>query len=272
MIIPLFNMRFSLKLKPIIKWSGGKSREIQCFCHHYPESFDMYIEPFVGGGSVFFDLNFSKNVIADVHEELINFYQQIKEDKVIEIYERVSKLGIDEDTYYFVRDKMDIKKPVDAAIRFYYLRKTAFRGMLRYNRSGKFNIPWGRYKSVNYELIKDSSYVQLLKQTEIKIASFEDIFDTYNDESNFVFLDPPYDTTFKNYGYCQFGREHQERLADLFKSTKNKCLMIIVDSELIRELYSGYIVDSYFKKYMFKIHSGRIGGDTGNQHLIIKNY
>ena len=265
-------MQFNLKLKPLVKWSGGKSREIQRFCHHYPKNFDIYIEPFVGGGSVFFDLNFRKNVIADVHKELINFYQQIKEDKAIEIYEKVSKLEIDEATYYFVRDKMAIETPVDAAIRFYYLRKMAFRGMLRYNKSGKFNIPWGRYKSVNYELIKDNNYTKLLKRTEIKMISFEDIFDIYDDEKNFIFLDPPYDTVFKNYGYCQFGEEHQRKLANLFKSTKSKCLMIIGDSELIRELYSDYIVDSYFKKYVFKIHSGRIGGDSGNQHLIIKNY
>jgi len=265
-------MQSNLKLKPIIKWSGGKSREIQRFCHHYPEDFDVYIEPFVGGGSVFFNLNFNKNIIADVHKELINFYQQIKEDKCLEIYERVSKFGTDEDTYYFVRDKMDIKTPVDEAIRFYYLRKNAFRGMLRYNKSGKFNIPWGRYKSVNYDLIKNPDYVKLLKQTEVNVASFEYIFDTYNDESNFVFLDPPYDSVFKDYGYCQFGEEHQRRLADRFKSTKNKCLMIIGESELIKSLYNGYIVDSYFKKYLFKIHSGRIASDSGNQHLIIKNY
>ena len=259
-------------MKPIIKWSGGKSREIQHFCHHYPKNFDTYIEPFVGGGSVFFDLNFKKNVIADVHKELINFYQQIKEGRSIEIYNRVSGLGSDEVTYYFVRDNMNIKTPVDSAIRFYYLRKNAFRGMLRYNKSGKFNIPWGRYKSVNFELIKDEDYTKLLKRTEVKLASFEDIFNEYNDGGNFVFLDPPYDSVFKNYGYCQFGPEYQKRLANIFKTTKNKCLMIIGDSELIRELYSGYIVDSYFKKYMFKIHSGRVSGDSGNQHLIIKNY
>jgi len=259
-------------LNPIIKWSGGKSREIARFCRHYPKTFDRYIEPFVGGGSVFFDLNFEKNVIADVHEELINFYQQIKEGNALEIYRTVCKWDIDEAFYYFVRDEMDVKTKIEEASRFFYLRKTAFRGMLRYNKSGKFNIPWGRYKTVNYELIKDSRYTELLKRTDVKLASFEKIFNEYNDENNFVFLDPPYDSVFKNYGYCQFGKEHQERLADLFKSTKNKCLMIIGDSELIRRLYSGYIVDSYFKKYMFKIHSGRISGDSGNQHLIIKNY
>lgn len=265
-------MQGNLKLKPLVKWSGGKGREIECFCHHYPDSFDIYIEPFVGGGSVFFDLNFEKNVIADVHKELINFYQQIKEDKALEIYEKVSKLKIDETTYYFVRDEMCIETQVDVAVRFYYLRKTAFRGMLRYNKSGKFNIPWGRYKNANFELIKDFGYVELLKRTDIRLASFEEIFNKYNDENNFVFLDPPYDTVFKNYGYCQFGPEYQEKLAAIFKTTKNKCLMIIGDSELIRDLYSGYIVDSYFKKYVFKIHSGRIGKDSGNQHLIIKNY
>jgi DNA adenine methylase len=259
-------------LSPLVKWSGGKSSEIAKFAHYYPHSFNRYIEPFVGGGGVFFNLNFKNNVIADVHTELINFYTQIKNGHALEIYERVSKFGVEEETYYFVRDKLDVSDPIDDAVRFFYLRKMAFRGMLRYNSKGKFNIPWGRYKSVNFELIKNPDHTDLLKNTDIRLASFETIFQEFNDEGNFVFLDPPYDSKFTNYGYCSFDREYHSRLADLFKATKNKCLLVIGESTFIRDLYKEYIVESYHKKYMFKLYSGRIKDEIDNRHLIIKNY
>ena len=144
--------------------------------------------------------------------------------------------------------------------------------MLRYNSKGKFNIPWGRYKSVNFELIKNPDYTDLLKNTDIRLTSFETIFQEFNDEGNFVFLDPPYDSKFTNYGYCSFDREYHSRLADLFKATKNKCLLVIGESTFIRDLYKEYIVESYHKKYMFKLYSGRIKDEIDNRHLIIKNY
>jgi len=75
-------------MKPLVKWSGGKSKEIKMFKEFYPEKFSTYLEPFVGGGAVFFDLNWSgDNVINDIHSELINFYQQIKEGNASKIYE-----------------------------------------------------------------------------------------------------------------------------------------------------------------------------------------
>jgi len=267
-----FIFDFKPSLKPLVKWSGGKGSEIERFRHHYPKEFKIFIEPFVGGGAVFFNLNHKRNVISDVHEGLVNFYQQIKDGHAIDIYRKVSKLDLSEDTYYYVRDKMDVSNPVDRAVRFYYLRKTAYRGMLRYNKKGKFNIPWGRYEKINFNQIRNPWYTELLKRTDIRLSSFEDIFEEFDNKDNFVFLDPPYDSKFKDYGYCQFGPEYQTNLANIFKSTKNKCLMVIGDSELIRELYKDYIVETYDKKYMFKIHSGRIDDKIDNQHLVIKNY
>lgn len=259
-------------LKPLIKWSGGKGNEIKFFSHHYPSDFKRYIEPFVGGGSVFFNLNFEKNVIADVHEGLINFYTQIHKGRAKEIYKVASDFEFSEQGYYFVRDELEIENNVIRAARFYYLRKTAFRGMLRYNKQGKFNIPWGRYKTLNLEPILDENYTKLLKNTEICLCSFEELFKRFNSPQNFVFLDPPYDSTFTDYGYCKFGKEYQKSLADIFKKTKNRCLLVIGKTPLIEELYQDYIVESYHKKYGFKIHSGRVGNEINIDHLVIKNY
>jgi DNA adenine methylase len=259
-------------LKPLIKWSGGKSDEIKLFEKYFPEHYTRYIEPFVGGGSVYFYLNPVNAVISDVHTELIDLYKNIGNKKGQEIFDFMNENPNDENTYYKVRDKMVINDTLDCAKRFYYQRKTCFRGMLRYNKKGKFNIPFGRYKTINYNEIINKDYENLLGRTEILNKGFEYIFENYNDENNFMFLDPPYDSEFTDYGYCQFGKEEQKKLALLFKNTKIKCLMIIGKTKFIEELYNGYIVAEYGKKYRFKLYDNRIGDEINTKHLIIKNY
>jgi DNA adenine methylase len=175
-------------------------------------------------------------------------------------------------TYYKIRDEMSIHNPLDNAKRFYYQRKTCFRGMLRYNKKGRFNIPFGRYKTIQYDELKNNKYMELLNRTILLNKNFEYIFEHYNDENNFMFLDPPYDSEFTDYGYCQFGKKEHEKLAQLFKQTKIKCLMIIGETDFIRDLYHDYIIDSYEKKYRFKLYNKRIGDNINTKHLIIKNY
>jgi DNA adenine methylase len=171
-----------------------------------------------------------------------------------------------EASYYNVRDIMLVNDTLTSAQRFYYQRKTCFRGMSRYNKNGKFNIPFGRYKTINYETLKNKNYETLLSRTHILCKSFEYIFENYNDEN------PPYDSEFTDYGYCQFDRKEQEKLAKCFKETQIKCLMIIGKTAFIQELYKDYIVDEYDKQYRFKLYDGRVGDEINTKHLIIKNY
>lgn len=259
-------------LKPFIKWSGGKGDEIKMFEKYFPENYDKYIEPFVGGGSVFFYLNPKNAVISDVHIELIDLYKSIGNGKGQEIFDFMKHNPNDENIYYKIRDEMIMNDELDIAKRFYYQRKTCFRGMLRYNKNGKFNIPFGRYKTINYSEIINKDYETLLGRTEILNKSFDFIFENYNNENNFMFLDPPYDSEFTDYGYCQFGKEEQNKLALLFKNTKIKCLMIIGKTNFIEELYRDYIVAEYDKKYRFKLYDNRVGDEINTKHLIIKNY
>lgn len=265
------NNIMSKKLDPLIKWSGGKKDEIKSFITHIPE-FDTYLEPFIGGGAVFFHLKPKKAVITDVHKELIDLYTAIKNGKSDEIYKFMEEHPNEEKVYYEIRDTMVINDYLDRAKQFFYQRKTCFRGMLRYNSKGKFNIPFGRYKTYNFEILKNKDYEKLLQNTKIECKDFSYIFENYNDPNNFMFLDPPYDSEFTNYGYCSFGKKEHEKLAKYFKETKNKCLMIIGKTDFICELYKDYIVDEYDKKYRFKLHSGRIGDEINTKHLIIKNY
>jgi DNA adenine methylase len=271
-LIDLLSNNKKKHLTPLIKWSGGKSDEIKMFDKYFPDSYNLYIEPFVGGGSVYFYLNPDNAVINDIHTELIDLYQSIGEGESDKIYDFMENNPNDEETYYKIRDEMIINDKLDSAKRFYYQRKTCFRGMLRYNKNGKFNIPFGRYKTINYTDLKNKDYELLLNKTEILNKDFNYIFENYNDENNFMFLDPPYDSEFTDYGYCQFGKKEQEELARLFKDTKIKCLMIIGKTKFIEDLYKDYIIDEYDKKYKFKLYDNRIGDEINIKHLIIKNY
>jgi len=266
------NAMTEMRLKPLIKWSGGKSDEIKLFEKYIPANYDTYLEPFIGGGSLYFYLAPQKAVISDVHTELIDLYSCIGDGKAKDIYDFMAANPNDEETYYKIRDKMEIKEKLDNAKRFYYQRKTCFRGMSRYNKSGKFNIPFGKYTTINYSDLQNNDYETLLSRTEILNKGFEHVFDNYNSADNFMFLDPPYDSEFTDYGYCQFGKEEQKNLAQLFKETKIKCLMVIGKTKFIEELYKDYIVDEYDKKYKFKLYAGRVGDEINTKHLVIKNY
>ena len=259
-------------MKPIIKWSGGKKDEINKFKHYIPNEYDTYLEPFIGGGAVYFNTVPKKAVITDVHPDLINLYKAIKNKKSLEIFTFMENHSNDEETYYNIRDNMQINNYLDSAKRFFYQRKTCFRGMLRYNSSGKFNIPFGRYKTYNFDILKNKKYEELLNNTIVECKDFSYIFENYNSSNNFMFLDPPYDSKFTDYGYCSFGKEEHKKLADYFKNTNIKCLMIIGKTPFIEEQYKDYIVEEYDKKYRFKLHSGRIGDEINTKHLVIKNY
>lgn len=270
-------------LKPLCKWSGGKRDEIKQFSKFYPKNFKRFIEPFVGGGAVFFDLNFDGlNVINDIHPELINLYRQIKLGHSNEIFEILSSFGNTEEDYYIVRGggkklKKDQevfipKNDIDRAARFLYLRKSCYRGMIRYNKNGGFNVPWGRYKNLDFKDILNPKYTELLKRTEIMEGDYNLVFEKYNNEENFYFIDQPYDSKFNDYGGDSFTRENQISLFNRFVETNSKCLMVVGGSEFIRDLYKDYIVYEYPKNYSFKLHSGRIGNEINLNHLVITNY
>ena len=281
-------------MQPIIKWTGGKRREIKQFKEYYPDSFDTFVEPFFGGGATYFDLEHDgPAVIADAHEELINFYKVMKKGQGEQLYNmcvnpwhqlekgrKKTDVGTlpegfrvqDEKTYYYVRDYYQPKNALQEAFQFYFLRKSCYRGMLRYGTKGNFNIPYGRYKSINFADLKKPEYAEILQNTKIEKWSFEKVFKKYGPDKNaFFFLDPPYDSEFSNYKHA-FGQREHKLLAEEFKKAKAKCMLVIGKSDLIDELYKGQIRAQYLKKYAFKLRDGRVGKEINNIHYIITNY
>ena len=123
----------------------------------------------------------------------------------------------------------DSKSNFHPATIYFFINKTAYSGMIRYNREGKYNVPYGRYKNFNTELVSEN-HSELLKRSEIYCEDYKKIFDM-SDEDDFIFLDPPYDCVFSNYGNKEmvngFTEKMHKKLSENFKNLKAKDLMVI---------------------------------------------
>ena len=282
-------------MNPILKYRGGKSREIIKFEQYIPHNFDTYIEPFLGGGAVYFHLEPQHAIINDINEKLILFYLNVRNDfdvmrvqldNLQSIYEanqrRFRELKGDtservenrnEELYYSIRDMYNGKIPSEYldGVLYYFINKTAYSGMIRYNQNGEYNVPFGHYPNFNTKIITDE-HSALLQRAQIHHLDYAEIFQmaTAND---FMFLDPPYDCIFNDYGNIDmmngFDEEQHRRLAADFRNLPCKAMMVIGKTPLTEELYGGYIVDEYYKNYAVNIRN-RFKAEA--KHIVVLNY
>lgn len=283
-------------MNPMIKYRGGKSKEITHFVSNMPSDYNRYIEPFFGGGALYFYLEPEKAIINDVNTKLYDFYQEMKTSYPIarkqldeiqciyeenqKIYEAIKKEHPDERMenkneafYYKMRDMFNHKIDLEylEAVIYFYINKTAYSGMIRYNSNGDFNVPFGRYKNLNTKLITNKHY-ELLQRTEIYNKDYSEIFNMAQD-NDFIFLDPPYDCVFSDYGNENykdgFGENEHRRLANDFINLPCKALLVIGKTPLTEELYGKNIIEEYDKSYAVNI---RNRFKTDAKHIIVTNY
>ena len=283
-------------MNPMIKYRGGKSKEISHFISNMPDNYNRYIEPFFGGGALYFYLEPQNAIINDVNTKLYLFYKQMQEeypsvrkqlDELQMVYEQNQKEyeGLkkkhpeervedkNEALYYKIRDMFNhkIESEYLEAVVYFFINKTAYSGMIRYNAKGEYNVPFGRYKNLNTKLITDKHY-ELLKRTEIYNYDYSEIFNMAG-KNDFIFLDPPYDCVFSDYGnetYKDgFGEDEHRRLANDFANLPCKSLLVIGKTALTEELYGKYIVEEYDKSYAVNIRN-RFKADA--KHIIVTNY
>lgn len=259
-------------LKPIMKWAGGKTQLLNELIPRMPEHYGRYIEPFFGGGALFFALKPTNAIIADSNPELINMYQQVAQN-VDGVIEYLSKYSNTEEIFYQVR-ALDWRSlpPSEAAARTLYLNKTCFNGLYRVNKKGAFNTPYGRYKNpkiCDEEHLKQAS--DALKTAEIVCDDYLTVLDKYANEGDFIFLDPPYIPVsefgdFKRYTKEQFGDQDQQNLSDAVRKLYKKgCYVLLTNSDhpRIYELYNGFkieVVDT--RRSISSKASTRKGKDT----------
>ena len=251
-------------IKPLLKWAGGKSYLTSTIYNITKEiRFKKYIEPFFGGGAIYF--NFVKNdekikddaVINDINSDLMMLYKHIKNQskELIKSHNRI-KNQFNRKGYYYIRArfngidakgfKKDKYKGTDRSAALMILNKTCFNGIYRVNKDNKFNVPQGRYKLPSFiddELIYKLSNI-LPKTRNIKSKPYQNI--EYK-KGDLVYFDPPYDpinrtSSFTAYS-AQFGEKEQEILCKFFKELDKRGVYVILSNNntpRIKKLYNGY--------------------------------
>lgn len=294
------------KVKPFLKWAGGKSQllaEIEKFYPFENKKFNKYAEPFIGGGAVFFDIlnryDLESIYISDTNADLINAYIVIKNNifELIRILKKMEDefLSLDElkkkEYYLSKRERFNELKiennscdDVLKAAHLIFLNKTCFNGLYRVNSKGLFNVPMGSYKN---PLICDEKNIvtisEKLKNVEIVCADFKNS-ESFIDENTFVYFDPPYrpitnTASFTAYTSNSFNDDKQIELANFAKKINERGAKIVIsnsdpkntdkDDNFFDELYSDFIIK--------RVEANRMINSNGNgrgkiRELLITNF
>lgn len=257
--------------KPVLKWAGGKQQMLDILLSQMPKKYNRYIEPFIGGGALFFSLCPDNAVIADSNPELINLYKVVA-NNVDELIDALQEMVNDETFYYSVRaTNPKTLSPVQQATRTIYLNHTCFNGLYRVNKKGEFNVPFGRYK--NPTLCDESNLRAasvILQNTDIVCGDYKDILKKYAQTGDFIYLDPPYlpiskYADFKRYTKEQFYEEDQRELAEeVDRLVELGCHVLLTNSNhpLVHELYEKYDISVHkTRRSINKDASKRTGED-----------
>ncbi|NJK70613.1 MAG: DNA adenine methylase [Richelia sp. CSU_2_1] len=277
--------------KSFLKWVGGKSKLIEQYQPYFPQQFETYYEPFLGGGSVFFYLKqlypTMRAALSDSNEHLVNLYCYVRD------YPEILIQLLDEhqfnhhqnpaDYYYKIREEFrSTPKHWEAkrAAQFLYLNKTCYNGLYRENQKGQFNVPIGRYKNpriCDTETLRLAS--QLLQGVRIEVARFDRVLDLANDSKDFVYFDPPYHpisptSNFAEYSQYGFKEAEQIELRDTFAELMQRGVKLMLSNskcDFIEQLYKDDRVFSACPK-LIDISASRNVNSEASKRGKIKEY
>jgi DNA adenine methylase len=271
---------------PIIKWAGGKSRLLGQLLPMLPKGAELmrHVEPFIGGGAMFFARAPERALLCDVNPALINVYESVRDhvEEVIAELQQLAAAHDDDDSkaYYRVRERYNRSRSLSTTQRaaaFVYLNKTCFNGLHRVNRRGEFNVPAGRYKNpriLDEQLMRRAS--RALKHAELRLGGFEHLLSSAR-PGDFIYFDPPYEpvsttASFTAYAQDGFGREDQMRLRDVFAALdKRGCKLMLSNSDVpfIRDLYKSFKLDTVMAARAINRDATKRGMVT---ELLVRNY
>jgi len=240
-----------IKAKPFLKWAGGKTQLLDDIDQRVPKDeiragiIDTYIEPFLGGGAVFFHIAYKypeikKYFLFDINKDLVNCFNSIKQnvDKVIKDLQKLSHdffaLPKSKQRSFFYNIREQFNKDRSSA-KLIFLNKTCYNGLYRVNKEGEFNVPFGNYKnpkicdSVNLRKVS-----RLLKKAQIICNDFENS-EKYVGTNTFVYLDPPYrpisrTASFTSYAQNNFSEKEQVRLAGFCSHINTKGVKFLLSN------------------------------------------
>ena len=268
---------------PFLKWVGGKGKLERVLSAWYPAGVELmrHVEPFIGGGAVFFARAPQRALLCDINRDLVQTYLCVR-DEVDVVVRHLKKLAQahGEESYYNVRQRYnarDHKTLAERAALFVYLNKTCFNGLYRVNKSGHFNVPMGRYaKPAIADVTTLQAASQRLANADIRCVPFEALVAEAK-PGDFVYLDPPYEpvsrtANFTAYASDGFTQADQARLRDVFRELDrrgSKLMLSNSDAPFIRELYRGYQIDEIMAARAVSCDPTKRGAVT---ELVIRNY
>ena len=222
-------------VRPPLKWAGGKRWQVPHLLPYWRAAGDrLLVEPFAGGLAVALGLNPKRAILNDVNPHLINFYRWLKRGLIIE-----EKFDKNEKPYYRNRQRFNdlLAKnkgdTAEAAGLFYYLNRTGYNGLCRFNQSGCFNVPFGRYTNINYRY-DFTEYKSVFANWEFTNVSFRDL---KLEPDDFVYADPPYDVEFTAYSKGGFDWKDQEATAAWLSQHPGPVILSNQATERIMKLY-----------------------------------
>lgn len=304
---------WKVKAKPFLKWAGGKGQLISQLREYYPQELYTnkiikYVEPFVGGGAVFFDImqNFKikSAYISDINKDLILTYKVIqqKPDILCDFLEKLQNEYIltkpETRNKLFISIREDFNKQrletnyqqfsddwIIRAAQLIFLNKTCYNGLYRLNSKGEFNVPFGKYE--NPKILDSDNIVavsKLLQNVEIRIANYSECY-SETTSASFVYFDPPYKpinktSSFTNYIGIEFTDQDQIKLANFYRKldTEKQAKLMLSNSDPQNENPSDNFFESLYKGYFInRVNAIRaincIGEKRGKiKELIITNY
>jgi DNA adenine methylase len=247
---------------PFLKWVGGKGKLRNALNAMMPAGIELmrHVEPFMGGGAMFFGRAPQRALLCDINPDLVSTYKTVR-DHAAELARELSKLAKqhDKERYYEVRElfnqrpsRPSQRSDIERAAMFIYLNKTCFNGLYRVNRRGEFNVPMGAYKNPGI-LDADNLFAAsaLLARADIRCTSFETLLSEAR-PGDFVYMDPPYEplsrtANFTSYAQEGFSQADQTRLRDVFRELDRRGTKLMLsnsDVPFIRDLYRGFQIDT----------------------------
>jgi DNA adenine methylase len=241
-----------MKTRPFLRWAGGKQKIVNSLLENAPSHnlINDYYEPFLGAGSLFFSNGFSKGVISDVNSDLVNAYNQIKNnyisvDRNLKSFNKNFKKN--KDFYYQIRSDFNSHRNQSSIIqasRFIFLIHTNYNGMYRLNRKGEYNVPVGKIKPCipNFEHLKSVS--DKLENVEIRCSSYENILLEVQPR-DFIYLDPPYPpydwaNQQNQYTLNKFTKENHEEVSKFANELSDRGCYVMIsypDIDFVRDKY-----------------------------------